>query len=461
MTCWIFREITISEDNYQASYAIISKYFQWNVAIDEFKKTKYNEIYQEVISYDQTVKTNAPKVYYDYVLNTLPCRSYKNILSILKNKNIPEIYRKKLECAVNYCKLSTFDATDDTILNIFIVENNKTQENILLTLRNLDYLNSKNTAGFTLEQFHLNFFTKSDKDNGITIESQSFSLNNFHNIRLPQYLKNLISNKFTASNVVAKHIYSIITKMITQYQFNVTLEQSQKLEEICYQITSDLNQDITLSLDFKKKLIANFKDDTLLNGEIDIKNNNGDITEVIPAGDFFQIINHLMTQKLDGEIDNEKLQQLPYSIVVKAESLEFTQNHKQILDDFFVELKQLSSTIFEHEASYILGLIFMEMSSVYKFGYLQNKDNIAFNRYRLLGGYWLSKAIALNDACLKDKYKWSNVQKLAISQEIRNAILTIECSNTIFTKLYGKDYCVEALKPIYKKMVKMLGLKLN
>ena len=102
----------------------------------------------------------------------------------------------------------------------------------------------------------------------------------------------------------------------------------------------------------------------------------------------------------------------------------------------------------------------MDMSSNHVLGYHVGADNFTFTRFRLLGAYWLSKAIVLNDEILNGVGKWSEVQKSNIGMVIRDAILTDTCSAILFSAMYG-NYCLEHLREIYNAIKIILNLKLN
>jgi hypothetical protein len=507
-----FELLAIEENRYNDSYEVIKKYLNWNKTINKLKQNKYNEIQNEVISYDKNLKnSDSNYIYYDYVLNTLPYRSYENILDILNtNNNIPDLYKEKLLCVVTYCQLNNFDTNDNSLLNILILKS-KTEENILISLQNLDYLNSNNINGFTLEQFKINKFTSElytkfvnvyndtnylfdlhEKEiNNLTqllnnntfefeiisilnslitkkviskndlmifinnhiikthlkeINSEELCLSHLNDIKFPLYLKNLISNKFTASNLVAKNVYSVIGRIVSQYNFKITSTQTKKLEEICYQVVSKINSDVSVSLEFKKQLINDFNDGNLLISATEETGDNGETKITIPDGEFIQLIKFLVSELSKVEQANYHTQ-LPILLVTKAEQLTFTQDNAIILKNLHDELIKLPSEniISQHETAYILGVIFMCISSVNVLGYHVGNDNTSFTRFRLMAGYWLAKAITISDN------NWDDDQKKAISQEIKQAILADECSGQISNKLYGV-YCESSLKAIRDKI---------
>jgi hypothetical protein len=444
----------INTENHGIFYKTIQEYLKWDQVINKEWNEQYQIIYQQVVSHDNSLLALTQKdIYYEYILNTLPYRSYANISAILKNNSdIPEKYKQKLQCVMFYCQSLGLDEDDATSLNLFVVQD-KDSNNILIHLNNLAYLNSNNVTGFSLEQFKILKFNYNDNQESISgIEPSDLTLNNFKDITFPEYLSNLIKSKFGASNIIAKHIFEAIKKIISQYSLNISTEQEQKLEECCYQVALKPGKEIMIPLTFKQKLIEIFKDFMLIMPE------STDYTtgKTIPEGDFLQVKNYLEHEKSKAISNTEFLQILPKMLVDKSEQLEFTKNSDQIIDNLFAGLEEISSLkgqISKFEIAYILGIIFMDMSSIHALGYHAGSDNVAFARFRLMGVYWLSKSICSTDN------PWTLEEKSTINQEIENAILSDECSGQIVNKLFG-TYCKAKLKGISDKITKILQAKL-
>jgi len=287
------------------------------------------------------------------------------------------------------------------------------------------------------------------------IDSQSLGLNHFDSITFPAYLEKLISDKFTASNIIAKHVNVAITNIISQYNFSITSEQTKKLEEVCFQVALGPGKGVTIPLEFKKKLIESFEDFNLLTTETKVPNENVE-EQALPAGDFIQLKDHLEMEFKKIDEETKQINELPKLLVEKAETLNFTKNNDQILNNLFTELNKLPSLKekkLEHGVvAYILGIIFMDMSSIHALGYHVGGDNVAFARFRLLGAYWLSKSICLSEN------KWKDTEKVAIGKEIKQAVLEVECSGQIINKLYGA-FCKKELKNISKNISQILQSK--
>jgi hypothetical protein len=98
------------------------------------------------------------------------------------------------------------------------------------------------------------------------------------------------------------------------------------------------------------------------------------------------------------------------------------------------------------------------MSSINVFGYHQGNENKAFARFRLLGSYYLAESICLSND--KNYALLNNDTIKAISIEIKEAILTSECSGQIANKLYG-IYSKDKLKEISTKITNILTAKLT
>lgn len=508
------------KDQRQQAYNVISGYFKWDRAIDKCRQEKLQEISEQIINNDEEFKKFS-ELYYNYILNTLLYRSYANILSIINsNDNIPSLYEEKLQLVIAYCQLSNCDPDDKSTLNLLVVEDNQIQKNCLITLQNLDYLSNTNIKEFKLELLGVNYFTNNHynvlkkilinnsssssndeidclkldialfnniaqlKNNNILseelakilenfiqnkkitkanletivnspiikmflkeVEAQSLGFNHLKRIIFPPYLRGLIINRFTAHNIVASHISRLLDKIIVDNNIIITNEQNKKLEEICYQVALNPCKDVSIDLAFKKKLIDDFSDLALLvTAEVSEKT-------TVPAGDFIQIKEQLMNEFMKlGDNEKGQLEKLPELLIETAKQLAFTAGISELIENLFKELDdipELTGKIIKHEIYYLMGVIFMCMSSSYVLGI----NTTAFTRFRLLASYCLSESVFDNDM-------WTQERKEAISKEIKQAILTGECSGQITNRLYG-EWCLAILKDVYEKVTFILHARVG
>jgi hypothetical protein len=440
----------ISKDQSELAHTLIQEHLNWGEVISRMKSNIFIEL-QAHIAKGEQLKFLSPRLYYDYVLNTLPYRGAKDIYALLAtNEGIPLAVKQKLELVQKYCQLNDYEKEDTGPLSIFVVENKLTRENMLISLQNLDYLNSVNIAGFNLEQFKLLELIE-DQSN---FNAQNLTLKDFDRVIFPEYLQKLISNKFTAANVVAKRLFNYIITIINDNNFQLTVDQQHKLEQIVYQVSLAPGKGITVPLRFKKMLINTFNDFALLAREHEEINRDTQEKHIIPAGGFIQLKEYLEAQLAD-KTDNQQLEILSDLLVEKAKQLEFTKNSNMVVQELYDELTQLPSfkdKIDKHEVCYILGVICMDLSSTHALGYYGNGENTAFTRFRLIGAYWLAQAVT--DA----GELWSQDEKIKINQEIKLAVLDIECSGMITNRLYG-PYHKSELNAIFTRVTNILSTR--
>lgn len=142
--------------------------------------------------------------------------------------------------------------------------------------------------------------------------------------------------------------------------------------------------------------------------------------------------------------------------MLRAEQLKFTEGGNKLIDELYEELNKLSvlvdKSISKYEIAYILGFMFMNISSIHVLGYHHLNDNVAFARFRLLGAYFLSKS--LNGNC-----DWTETQRGFISKQIEMSVLDTQCSGIISNSIYG-NYSDPRVKSICTNIESILTVKL-
>ena len=309
---------------------------------------------------------------------------------------------------------------------------------------------------------------------------------------LAPYLVQIIDAQFTASNIVAKAIVAYFTKKIATEKLVLTAEQQAKLQQTIYQVAMAPTTDITLAPGFKKKLMAAFKSKAFFEGEytplavkISKKLNqllNEQINQVL-NGERYSSLKLDVEQKkqLSGVIENlashpqrnttandfkaefvkelgatdfyprldkvsvelsadcaqialsaNQLDNLAKVVAAEFAGVPATPALAQLLEQTTLDLEasgSFSGKIKPHELAYLLGLIFMDLSSIHALGYHHDGENQAFEKIRIDGVNLLSQAQQLAGV------SWSHEQYRAISKEIRQGLLDRECAGQITNRL--------------------------
>jgi hypothetical protein len=423
----------------------------------------------------------------------------------------PEIFPQQiLHFLAAYCHANGLNLqTDTTALSIIQGINRLQRKPIFIGLENISHLNFQNTQDLTIEQFKIyqmdnslfilfkNLITNTIDDeinldipekeylqekmltiiSGGTVKSESLqlildeknrlkssiskanlqkllgdkdffktlfeiiteevSLDSFKQNLVPNYLKKLVENKYTAANIIAEEVLKYIKDIISQNKFELDINQQKKLDTIIFQKILAIGADITVTIDFKQKLMDKFKDSDFHHG-------------------IFEKIVLATSAELERLTDNQlKYKQLPNIFLVQYKQFESIDKNEQLLKILFDKLNKLPSLqgkINEGEICYMLGVIYMDLSSVNALGYHSVTENVAFTRFRLLSGYWLANALRLNTF-------WSPEERLALCRQLENAILTGDCSGVIVNYLLGRYYD-QTLKNIYQKVQNILSAKL-
>ena len=279
--------------------------------------------------------------------------------------------------------------------------------------------------------------------------SSDLSFQELDKVTFPEYLNKLILGKFTAANIISQALVTHLKALIKADNIQLNSHQFKNVESTIYQVALAPGKDIGLDLNFRKELMLQFKD------------NLG--SESFEQKVFAKVVLHisqeytLVTEQERLENLRKKLSTLPYIVVAHCNGLKFILNNDAIFTDLFKQLDQLpslSTTIKYYQLAYLLGVIYLELSSYNAFGYhdYAHHDNRAFTLFRLMAGYWLASAVIIAGDAL------SLEQQTIINQEIYQTLLTDSCSGQIAYRLYNEDYKHE-LKSLYQQVKLILSAK--
>lgn len=418
------RRIEAGSEGAEKAYKVIIKYIPWDKAVNDRMSTELKEIAKSIVESDEAIKNTSLELYSAYVLNTLPFRSSQNIKTILgENLLIPQEDQNKMKLALKFHEARNLD--DNEPLNLITAKYRHTGEIILISMENLEYLNSINTE-YGSNQFMLNL---PDPESGQII-SLAITADHLEEIIFPEYLHDLLQAKFSKANLVAAKLDELMNNIINQNKFQITDEQKKKLAEICYQVTLNLGADVTIPLAFKKDLMSRFKDD-----------------------DFFRTIGEILPS-LANKIDNNKENQ-PQLLIKAFNALGFTADIQGLITSLAAELNSSATpetNLNQHEIAYALGITFIYLSSIYGLGYHDRTEsgdiNMAFSRFRFLGAYCLAQSIVGNP-------NWTPEQKQTINKWLKIAVFEQECSGIIANRLWDNSKNT-ALYNIYNRIHRIL-----
>ncbi len=427
-------DIFIPEVYHKEFYSIIEPFISWNSAFKKFKDTKLQEIARKVKLARNRFKYSKD-VYSQYILSILPFLSYKDVLEILSSDMVTLLCQEQLSLVKNYCVRHYIEETDESPLNLMVIK--RYPEFILLEIGDLLDLDAANIQELNLDRFKLITLTESKPD------SEKITLYNTAKINLPLYLSRLIKSKLTVANTVASLTHEAIIKFAKFNGSELSTNHKDQLQEICYLAAQNPGQEIKVSVAFKKELMSLFNDNGLLDGELNGK----------PAGAFNQLMLYLSQMQEKIANMDKKRAQLPLLVVARAKKFEFYQIIADLNEVLYQELSKYSSIkeyITRYETAYILGIYFINLSSINVMGYEQGNINTSFNWFRLLSGIYFALSIT-DEAC-----SWSLNEKKAVIQELNQILMDNECAGQITNKMYGV-YVVSPLHKLYKRVETILN----
>jgi len=407
-------------------YTALEQFFDWPHAVREYTNTHFMEFADKTMA-DINQFKDQPEIYSNLILNCSPFLTYNCIKGILNTVplEITQLCKEKLAVITQYAEV--YGISDEDPIKVLFVSSNP---NKVLEIEELSHLNPQ-SAELTLEKIHL--IDLSDKNNP---EKTQLNEREFNKIEtsLPSWLSQSIKKQLTVANTVARVINKYFNKMITIDNINLSEDIKHKLTSIFYATSRNLGRDLNINFENKKSIMKALKDQPMENADIENDNIN------FFSRKFSQVVENCISRYRDARQDfevlnmtDDELNTLPTKLIQELQSEPYLKAIEDMIKELETETIKYDSLkdIKTHEISLLLGIYFANLSSINGLGYHVDIDNRSFHRFRLYA------AICLNQCVIFGSENLSADQKSGIQKEIRDLLLTAECSGQIANKLYG------------------------
>ncbi len=430
-------QIGIPESLNTQVYEVFNAYYPWDKAVNKIKDNELQEL-SVFVRNSRAAFIHNKAIYSQYILNILPYLSFRDILACIDD-NITESCKDKLSLVISYCNICGYNEADESVLGLLVA--NRNDGIVLLGIKDLLDLNPLNGVIFGVDSFRLISIDNT------TFRSENLTKHNLEQIEVPLYFRELIKRNFSAANIVASVVFEAIIKNSEDNGFTLTSAQKQQLERICYLSAQKPAQDVFVPLEFKRNLRESFRDESLLNGELGGK----------PAGEFNQLMLYLSGELEKIADDKQKIRQFPQLVIEKMKKLDFYNGSNELIDELLKSMAKLGTSqnnITRYEVAYLLGMFFINLSSIYVLGYHDEitRVNTSFNYFRLKGGLLLALSI------IDETNNWSEQEKQTVCRELRQILLDNECAGQLINKLMGNG---AELSNIHERIKAILNIKIN
>jgi hypothetical protein len=308
----------------------------------------------------------------------------------------------------------------------------------LLKINDLRCLSYQPWQKFTLNNFSLLLF----KSESSTFSIKPLSRSLIKQLNIPAYLLNIIKDKYTIGNDLAKFITDEFIQLLNLEKIELSPAKLQLFEEAIHTTTISPGDSGNINYQDKIEVLAELNDfklgtaDNLLFNLRKHLSVNCNINDYDSSG---LMESDSLSQSLE-EIANKQLSKVPENILsFPGYEKSYLQSAYIITNNCFNFLKQvpeINEAIRPHEVTLMLAIICMFLSSADGLGYhINSQQNFAFYRARIFAAIFL--AMSLN-RLMSTPPSWTVTERKALNFLILRLVYTDACSGELAKELYSE-----------------------